>query len=79
MERKPQEPLSSFIHSFIHVLRVVENTKMKDLIPAVKDFVHQECKMSTNSYHTRRKAKIHKGGTKKVCSKTEEISYLESY
>lgn len=79
MERKPQEPLSSFIHSFIHVLRVVENIKMKDLIPAVKDFVHQECKMSTNSYHTRRKAKIHKGGTKKVCSKTEEISYLESY
>lgn len=51
MERKPQEPLSSFLPSFLHsiqVLRVVGNTKMKDLIPAVKGFVHQGCKMSAN-------------------------------
>ena len=35
--------------------------------------------MHTNSYHTGKKIKINKGGTKKVCLEREEISCLGSY
>lgn len=65
--------------SFIHLWGCGKYKNLKDLISAVKDFVHQECKIHINSYHTGKKIKIHKGGTKKVCSETEEIFYLGSY
>lgn len=59
--------MAFLIPSLTPVLRLVGNTEMKkDLIRLLRTL--------PISYHIRKNVKTHKGDTKAVCSKAEEIS-----